>query len=132
MYKLVKSTRSTEKRKIASNDRIRRIYEEKKKNVEKYQRNIFGFSLDINITPNECFISVILFIIIMGMGIGYMINKVIQIESQKFDIWRSTSTTQSFGSIGKVNVLRDANLMPIISFKLNEFKNIENLGIFKQ
>jgi len=45
-------------------------------------------------------------------------------------VLRSTEGTEKYSEIGRVNILKDTNLLPYIEIKVNNFSKISKFGVF--
>ena len=106
-------------------------YTQQKKKMEKYQRNIFGFSSKLEFYSFEYAFTILLTLIFSAIICSYVIQKISEIESKKFDVLRSTKIVKSYENIGKVNIIKDTYLMPFIDITVNNYSRIKQFNVFK-
>jgi len=69
---------------------IENSYNRKKVELEKYQRNIFGFSFKVAFWSFENLLTILLTMLFGLIVVGFTVSKIMEIEAQKLDVLRST------------------------------------------
>ena len=100
--------------------------------MEKYQRNIFGFAFKVQIFSFEYIVTIMLTFISLLLIFGYISTKILEIEQRKLDVLRSTTIFEDYDKLGKLNILKDSNLMPVVDIKVNSVANVKKYDVFKK
>jgi len=45
---------------------------------------------------------------------------------------RSTTIFEDYDKLGKLNILKDSNLMPVVDIKVNSVANVKKYDVFKK
>ena len=93
--------------------------------MEKYQRNIFGFSFKTEFFSFENLLTILLTLVFGLAVIVFMIQILTEIGNQKLDVIRSTGSIKDYKSIGSINIMKDTVLMPVIEIKIRNITNIQ-------